>query len=290
LILGLLLFFIPPFIGFKRIWRSILKPDISLLFYTSFISGFYFYSCFDFPLKRIEHNVLQFMLFAFLLHKSVTKTVDDDSKEPIHSKNPKTQNNLILRIKSLRLCVFAIKEKTAPKYANTENLIIILFLFFTAFIGLSRLSGEYYTLKMFRYERNNDEKVIRNCQKAENFFYKITPNTLPVAWFEGVAWYRKGDVNSAIPCFERALKSTPFEVRVLNDYGISLFTMNHKNEAKSVLLHAFDIDPYFDDAKFNLGAIYYLTGQADSARYYINRCRDCQKKREFLEEMNKVAR
>jgi hypothetical protein len=50
-------------------------------------------------------------------------------------------------------------------------------------------------------------------------------------------------------------------------------------------LHAIDIDPYFDDARFNLGAIYYFAGQRDSAFYYITGCRDSQKKEDFLQEL-----
>jgi tetratricopeptide (TPR) repeat protein len=252
LILALLIYFIPPGISLRRMWFDSSKPPVSVVFYTSFILGFYLFSCFDFPLKRIEHNVLLFSLFAFLLNKSSLKPEE------------------------------AVKEN-----AKTTNVLIILLLLFTLFIGFARISGEFFTLKMFRNERQDDEKVIGYCRKAENPFYRITPNTLPVAWFEGVAYYRQGNVESAIPCFERALKSTPFEVRVLNDYGISLFNFKHTDEAKSVLLHAIDIDPFFDDAKFNLGAVYYLTGQPDSARYFIIRCRDCQKKQDFLEELYK---
>jgi Flp pilus assembly protein TadD len=138
---------------------------------------------------------------------------------------------------------------------------------------------------MFRNERKNDEKVIHYCRKAENTFYRITPNTLPLAWFEGVAHFRKGNVDSAVTCFKRALRSTPFEVRVLNDYGAALFQSKKQNESKAILLQAYNIDPYFDDAKFNLGAIYYFNSQRDSALFYINSCRKSQKKEDFLKEM-----
>jgi tetratricopeptide (TPR) repeat protein len=163
--------------------------------------------------------------------------------------------------------------------------IFLFLLLFSVFIGAVRIRGEYYTLKMFSNEKRNDDNVIRYCRKAENVFYRITPNTLPLAWFEGVAHYRKGDVKSAIPCFEKALKSTPFEVRVLNDYAAALFNSQKPDKAKTILLKTVDIDPWFDDARFNLAAIYYFAGQRDSALFYIKSCRDSMKKEEFMKEL-----
>ena len=318
LFIALFLFFLPPFRAIRRVMTGINTPSVSVVFYASFVLGFYLFSCFDFPLKRIEHNVLLFSIFGFLLQKISMKLLITDQRSIklrlkifYHSKlrkiNPSTSSPSPLLLKekgtgveaeifnTLALCAFAVKKKTVKietaflqftsKYAKSMNLVIIILLLFTVFVGLARFKGEYFTLKMFRNERQNDEKVIQFCFRAENPFYTITPNTLPVAWFEGVAHYRLGKINEAIPCFERALKSTPFEVRVLNDYGISLFNLNRMDEAKSVLLNTISIDPFFDDAKFNLGAIYYLTGQRDSASYYITRCRDSKKKSEFLEEM-----
>ena len=252
-ILSIFIFFIPPLIVFYKIAFTVPRPHISALFYTSFIIGFYLFSIFDFPLKRVEHNVLLFSVFAFLFQKAPLK--------PLNS-------------------------KLIPKFLlNLFSWIFVILLVFSIFLSLARIRGEYYTLKMFRNERKNDENVIHYCRKAESTFYRITPNTLPLAWFEGVAHFRKGDVDSAVNCFKLALRSTPFEVRVLNDYGAALFQSKKQNEAKAILLQAFDIDPYFDDAKFNLGAIYYLNGQRDSALFYINSCRNSQKKEDFLKEM-----
>ena len=74
-------------------------------------------------------------------------------------------------------------------------------------------------------------------------------------------------------------------MRVLNDYGAALYKSDRTNEAKAILLKAYNIDPYFDDAKFNLGAIYYFTGHRDSALIYITSCRNSQKKEDFLKEL-----
>jgi tetratricopeptide (TPR) repeat protein len=72
---------------------------------------------------------------------------------------------------------------------------------------------------------------------------------------------------------------------VLNDYAAALFNSKKPDDAKAILLQTIDIDPYFDDARFNLAAVYYFAGQRDSALFYIERCRDSQKKEDFLKEL-----
>lgn len=252
-ILSLFIFIIPLIIIFTRLASPTIKPPIQVLFYASFIIGFYIFSFFDFPLRRVEHNVLFFSIMAFLLNKLPLKA---------------TEFNLFKKI----------PQKDFSSW-------MILLLIFSFVFSVARTIGENNTFKVFKNERKNDTNVIYYCQNAENIFYRITPNTFPIAWFEGVAFDRLGDYTSANECFIRAIKSTPYEVRVLNDYATSLFQLNKAKEAKSVFLKCIDLDPYFDDAKFNLAAIYFFEKQIDSARFYTNKCRDTKKKEDYLKEL-----
>jgi len=272
-ILSLFIFFVPVAFVFYRIGFTLPKPHVSVVFYGSFIFGFYLFSSFDFPFHRVEHVVIFFSVYAFLLNKVSLK----QGRFRILNRIPQLRDDITGKNSPRR-------HKGAKRISMVSALFILLLLF-SVFIGAVRISGEYYTLKMFSNERRNDDNVIHYCRKAENVFYRITPNTLPVAWFEGVAYYSKGDVGSAILCFKRALKSTPFEVRVLNDYAAALFNSQRPDDAKAILLKTIDIDPWFDDARFNLAAIYYFAGQKDSALFYITRCRESQKKEEFLKEL-----
>ena len=272
-LLSLFIFFVPVAFVFYKIGFTTPKPHISVVFYGSFIFGFYLFSSFDFPFHRVEHNVIFFSVFAFLLNKVSLK----QGRFRILDRIPRLRDGLISQIPP--------QGRKSAKMISLVSAIFILLLLLTIFIASVRIRGEYYTLKMFSNERRNDDKVIYYSRKAENVFYRITPNTLPIAWFEGVAHYRKGDVKSSIQCFERALRSTPYEVRVLNDYAASLFNSQKPDQAKTVLLQAIDIDPWFDDARFNLAAIYYFADQRDSALFYIDRCRNSQKKEEFMKEL-----
>jgi O-antigen ligase len=252
-ILAFFIFLFPPAVIFFRILFLRHRVPVEAVVYAAFIAGFYVFACFDFPLKRIEHNIVFWSVFAFLMNKI-----------PLPAWNGSKAKK---GIRLLAFCVFPI------------------LLGFSLLLGIERFRGEYYSKKIFQYERKNDALVIENCDKAENPFYHLTPNTLPVTWFKGVACYRLGQNETALQCFRRALKVTPYEVRVLNDYAAALFRDDQPDEAIRVLLYALELDPFFDDARLNLAAIYFLTGQKEDARDQIMKCRESEKKKEFLEEM-----
>jgi O-antigen ligase len=274
-ILAVIIFFIPVAFVF---YRLLFRPDslhVSVLFYASFIFGFYLFASFDFPLHRVEHNVLLFSIFAFMLDKVSLKK----GRFAILGRIPKLKDGWA--------GPFLPPKRQNSKWIALATGLITLLLVFTVYLGIQRIMGEYFTVKMFTNERRDDDKVILYGQKAENPCYRITPNTLPVAWFEGVAYYRKGDFPAALSRFRDALKVTPWEVRVLNDYAASLYNLSDTVNAKSVLRMTIDIDPFFDDARFNLAAIYFFEGKKDSALLEVEKCRESQKKREFLEEMKR---
>ncbi|NCC87810.1 MAG: hypothetical protein EOM05_08080 [Clostridia bacterium] len=248
-------FFIPVSILFFVIKKNKLI-DFTHVVYAIIILGFFVFAFFDFPLKRIEHNVLLFTIMGFAYF-------------PIMSK-------------------FKEYSKFKVKFLFFSYFTLILFITFSIVISIYRIKGEYFTLKMFNYERVNDRKVILLCDKAENYFYKITPNTLPLKWFQGVAYFRSGDIVKANELFEKAKEETPYEVRVLNDYATTLVLLKKNDEAKNILCDCLKIDPYFDDAKFNLAAIYVFTNQHDSALYYVNLCSDSQKKTDYLNEIHQM--
>lgn len=252
-ILALLVFFLPPLFVFYRILITRIKPPPETIFYAAFITGFYLFAAFDFPLRRVEHNIVLWSVFTFMLIKIPLSPM----KVGFFQKLPALWVNIIF----VTLCMFSV------------------------LIAAARFHGEYFTVLMFRNELKDDARVIKYCHQAENPFYHITPNTLPIPWFEGVAHYRLGENLIAEKCFSRALKITPYEVRVLNDYSAVLFKLGKTQESIKTLEEALVIDPFFDDARFNLSAQYFLTGRTDEARKQIALCRDSQKKTDFLMEM-----
>jgi len=252
LILVIIIFFVPVIMVFFRILIRRKTFPVTTVFYASFMAGFYLFACFDFPFRRIEHSVMFFSILAFLMMKI-----------------PGGYG-------------YFFTGATAWKYLS---IFLIAGLVFTSVVVICRIKGEYYTLRMFRNEGKDHEKVILYEKQATNIFYRLTPNTLPLDWFAGVAQFNLGDPGSALESFREALKVTPFEVRVLNDHATALYKLGKVAEATSELRKTLSIDPFFDDARFNLAAMHYFNGRRDSALFYVIRCRDSQRKTDFLKEL-----
>ncbi|MBK7214475.1 MAG: O-antigen ligase family protein [Bacteroidales bacterium] len=224
------------------------------------LAGFLVSASFDFPFHRVEHLVLMFLLYALLLREL-----------PVDS--------------------FPFRKLQIPLWSRFPGIFLMIATLFSILVFSFRISGEANTLKFFRQERKNDAAVVRYSSKALNRFYTLTPNTLPVKWFEGVAQYRLGNPNKAMDCFRQALKTAPYEVRTWNDYGTALYSSGQKAAAVTAFQKALEIDRFFDDPRYNLSAIYFESARYDSALYYLNQCRDSEKKRTYLEEIgNKMGR
>ncbi len=256
LLLAVILFIIPVVTVFFRIVARRHDMPVTTLIYASFLSGFYLFACFDFPFRRIEHNVILFSMLAFLMARTPMREL------------------------------FPGRTAHSWKY---QRFFLMAGLILTLVVAFMRIRGEYFTRLMFRYEGKDPQKVILLGNKAGNPFYRLTPNTLPLDWFIGVAKFKSGDPVSAEISFREALKITPYEVRVLNDHATAQYNLGRTNEAKAELQKTLAIDPFFDDARFNLAAIYYLDGESDSARILVKGCRKSQKKEDFLLELDSTS-
>jgi hypothetical protein len=252
LILPVLVILIRSVLNYKK------KEPFEAIIITSFLTGFYVFASFDFPFRRVEHMVILFSLLAFLFNRT--------SYFP-----------------------HEIRILSNPRILRILKISFIFLLMFTIYITAERIRGEFFTLRVFQNERRNDDAVIYNCDRAKNKFYIITPNALAIDWFKGVAQFRNGDNKNALISFKSALRSTPYEVRLLNDYSVSLFGERKYKEAISILKHAYIIDPHFDEAKFNLCAIYYSISMPDSALFYLEKCRESQKKNDYFDEIKASA-
>lgn len=253
LLLALAVFLLLPLLTLAGAVKGDPPPPVHTLMIACFMVGFCLYASFDFPFRRVEHNVLFFSLLAFL---------------------------------PANIAGLDRKSGMQHRFISAIRAIQIVFLCLCLTFIMARIRGEFYTLKMFRNERKNDKEVIRCAQKANGPFYRITPNTLPVVWFEGVARYRSRDVAGALNNFNEAMHYTPCEVRVIHDRSIALWTLGKNQEAIIGLRHAISTDPWFDEAKLNLAAIFCIESAYDSASVYLQACRESERKAELIQEIH----
>ena len=109
-------------------------------------------------------------------------------------------------------------------------------------------------------------------RKAENPFYRIDSNTIPLKWYLGTAYFSQGRFPEAEDCFEEAFTLTPYNLHVLNNLA-SCYEINGKRQdAIDMYLQALKISPLFEEARLNLAAVFFNSKDYKKAFQTIDRC------------------
>lgn len=156
---------------------------------------------FDFPLERIEHQLLVSVIIAVSLH-------DHDSISDRH--------------KAIRL--------------NKLYLPALLIVALSLIVCWYRLNGEYFTREAISAGKSRQpELVIENGAKAKSLFYEIDPMSIPVDWYAGVAYFHLQQREQAEQKMEEALKYTPYNARFM--YRLGAFYAKDGKRDKAIALY-----------------------------------------------------
>jgi Tfp pilus assembly protein PilF len=92
----------------------------------------------------------------------------------------------------------------------------------------------------------------------------------------GLALIRKGEVDEAVTCFQKALKMTPGNEKALNSFGLVLLRKGQVDEALIYLQKAVALHPDNVDAQNNLGSALLQKGQWDQAALHFQKALELQ--------------
>jgi O-antigen ligase len=204
------------------------------------IIGFVAIAFFDFPMERIEHQVVLVMLFALVIHHYGTKTADNFT--------------------------LSIKKKIVGYF-------VVLGICFSFTVAYKRLAAEKDVFKMYAIRKNsNVDEIVSLVDHAQGAFYKIDSKTTPLEWFKGVAIFSREQYADAEIAFEKAYALTPYDIHVINNLA-SCYEINGKrNEALAMYNKALQISPRFEEARLNLAAVYFNSKAYDKAFNTIDYC------------------
>lgn len=207
---------------------------IYLLFF-AFVIGYIFISLVDFPLERIEHQLIFCTLCSIVTAKYFTL---------FHSS--KTSEKPIL-----------------PYLVGLFCFIVLLFSFT---VSIQRFVGEFHTRKMYEAQNNSEWNLMsREADQSVNPFYTMDPMSVPINWYKGVALFSMGNVEGALSSFEKADVVHPYNIHVMNNMG-SCYEVQKKHElAISCYVKALNISPTFEEARLNLSAVYFNIGNFHQA-------------------------
>jgi O-antigen ligase len=199
------------------------------------ILGYCIIQYFDFPRERIEMQVILGLLLAFAVHYS----------RAFWTKSPGI---------------------SLPAISTPFMAALVLGMAFNMVIGWNRVVGEIHNVNMLKaYQKNDFKTVLREAKAARNTFYEYNDVALPLQWYEGTAWYRTNNDEAALKSFGEALALNPWSFQVLNNYATALAKLEKYPEAIPYFEKAVEINPKYDEGKFNLAFSYTQLGEYQHA-------------------------
>ncbi|MBK7939036.1 MAG: tetratricopeptide repeat protein [Lewinellaceae bacterium] len=145
-------------------------------------------------------------------------------------------------------------------------------LLFNVVIGWNRIRGEIHNVRLLDAQvRGNFPGLLSEAQAAQNRYYEYNNVALPLSWYEGISYYQMGQGKRAVDAFERAYTLNPWSFQVLNNYASALVKENRYGEAVPLFEKAMEINPRFENGKFNLSYACYHLGDYAKALEWLSR-------------------
>ena len=143
---------------------------------------------------------------------------------------------------------------------------------FNMVLGWQRIKGEIHTVELLKAQVRGDYPTLqREAAAARNVFYEYTDVTIPLQWFEGIAFYQMNRVEESVSAFESAYRLNPWAFQVLNNYASALLRVGRHRDAIPLFENALAINPRYDEGKFNLAYVWFTLGDREKALNWLNR-------------------
>jgi len=218
--------------------ESGLNKKLIWLFFFFTLLGYIFISLVDFPLERMEHQVILGLMLAFIASQY---------DRMIKKRSKKISASLFLLLPTAAISAYGL------------------------WVGINRYDGEKHSYKIIVAHQNGMwERLIKEGANAENTFYNMDPFSIPVKWYIGVAQFSLGDLASAKESFHDAYEIHPYQVHVLNNYATCFEKENKHDEAIKMFEEMYRISPKFSAGLINLSGAYFNAGRYEDAYKMIS--------------------
>lgn len=153
-----------------------------------------------------------------------------------------------------------------------HSILVFLILIFCIYFGNRMYAGELCTRKIIDARiKNLHQQVILHSGRALQVDYTMDPTATPITFYRGVANFSLGKIVEAQKDFETARELHPNNMHVLNNLATCYESKREHERAIECLSEALVISPNFKDALVNLSAVYYNTGNIESANEFISK-------------------
>lgn len=232
-ILYMTIFFQAIWLAFQNARKAVTVKDqlIFSMLLLAFV-GYVIIAMVDFPLERIEHQVIILTLLAFI------------------SQSSRKLGNF--------------------KWGALSWILVGIFCCWSLWVCYYRWQGERYTKMVHRAHATGQWLSLSNyATKAQNKYLNMDHFSIPLSWYEGVGYFMLNDYSHAKISFEKAYQLHPFQVHVLNNYATCFVKEGNNKKAIELLKEAYRISPKFSEGTLNLSGVYFNMSEYDSAYHYI---------------------
>ncbi|MCE3258863.1 MAG: lipid core-O-antigen ligase-like enyme [Bacteroidetes bacterium] len=193
---GLLCYLAVFAIVIRKLWTDFKAQRTSLSLYLLLsLAGYLLIAFFDFPLERVEHQ----LLVAVILALGVNSTPMEISTRCLSKK-------LLIPV----------------------SVVLIL----SGAVSFYRIKGEFYTREFILLNKaKHAPLVIENCDKARSRFYKLDPLYVPLDWHAAISLYSQGKLKEAASKLESARELSPYNIKILTNLGNVYEKLGEKEKA-----------------------------------------------------------
>lgn len=202
-----------------------------------FIISYLIIAFFDFPVTRVEHQIILLVVFAIL-------------------------NANYLKANSSQICKIS---------SRLIYIVSFVLLSYSTTILFFRINGEKHLRKALVAEKKLDNAAAKfYFNQAKNTFFTTDNYAIPLDWHIGKAHYYEGNFKKSLSYFIDANKVSPYNIVVKNDLASTFIKNGQVVVAIKIYKEALAISTKYEDARINLAATYYNTKQYENAFETIN--------------------
>lgn len=197
------------------------------------LAGYALIALLDFPMERIEHQVLLMLILAIAVF--------------ITDKNG------------------AIEPTAAEHYHWPVYLLGVVALYSIMVAGF-RYYGEQETRLLYKAKANSQwNDLLFYANAAQSRFYTTDPTSIPLDWYKGNAYFASRELTESIRCFENAYAMAPYQIQVIDNLATAYRAGGQNEKAETLYLEALRISPAFEQARLDLAALYYSNREFEKA-------------------------
>lgn len=213
-----------------------------LLFAGGGLVGYAVIQTFDFPRERIDMQFFWAVFLALMVYEC---------------RNSRLLNNIL---------------KPGAGMRNLLLTLAVLGLLFNLVMGWKRLESERHYFKAIQAQSKNQWPLVeKEALLAENDWNPYNEVVIPMAWYAGTAAFKNNKPEEGLAHLERAHKLNPWSFQVINNYASALLSLKKNHEAIPLLEKAVEINPRYDEGKFNLSYAWTQLGDLQKAESWLDK-------------------